>query len=289
MQIAPVILSAAECVCDARAVLGEGPMWDPRNHALYWVDIKAPAIHRYDPAGGKPTTWTIEEMIGFLLPDRNGTNFIAGLASGFAQISLEPGGGTARVRKLYDPEPDRPGNRFNDGKRAPDGSIWAGTMDDAEKDASGSWWRLAPDGSLSCLESGYAVTNGPAFDRDRSRVYLTDSARREVYVADMIGNGKGFENKRIFHRFSEQDGSPDGMTVDHAGAVWIAFWDGGCLRRFAPDGALIQSVALPARRPTSLAFSPTGDALFVTSASIGIKPSTQRLAGGLFRLDVSPA
>ena len=273
-------IGVPECVWDARAILGEGPVWD--GQAVWWTDIKAPALHRYEPASGGRTSWSAPEPVGSFLIEPDG-RLLAAMQSGFARLTLDPQGGAIHVEPVCQPEADTPGNRFNDGKRAPDGSFWAGTMDDAETEASGAWWRLDPAGTAHCLETGYRVTNGPAFDAARGRVYLTDSARQTVFLADLIDGGSGFSNKRVFLQFGEGDGYPDGMETDADGCLWIAFWDGWRIDRFDPDGALMARIGMPVARPTSLAFA--GDAIYVTSASIGLEG--QALAGGLFRIELS--
>ncbi|MCC5995788.1 MAG: SMP-30/gluconolactonase/LRE family protein [Oceanicaulis sp.] len=266
-----------ECVWDARAILGEGPVWDGR--AVWWTDIKAPALHRYEPRTGAKTSWTAPEPVGSFLIEPDG-RLLAAMKSGFARLALDPDGGGIVIEPVCQPEADIPGNRFNDGKRAPDGSFWAGSMDDAESAASGAWWRLDADGTARRLETGYRVTNGPAFDAARGRVYLTDSARQTVFVADLTDNGAGFSNKRVFVQFGAGDGYPDGMEIDGEGCLWIAFWDGSRLSRFDPDGRLMGHLSMPVSRPTSLAFA--DDAIFVTSASIGLED--EPLAGGLFAI-----
>ncbi|MGY6629004.1 MAG: SMP-30/gluconolactonase/LRE family protein [Oceanicaulis sp.] len=272
LQIGP-----PECIWDARAILGEGPVWD--GQAVWWTDIKAPALHRYAPANGHKTSWTAPEAVGSFLIEPDG-RLLAAMKSGFARLTLPPDGGAIHVEPVCRPEAATPGNRFNDGKRAPDGSFWAGTMDDAETEASGAWWRLDPDGTARCLETGYRVTNGPAFDAARGRVYLTDSARQTVFAADLTCNGAGFSNKRVFAQFGEGDGYPDGMETDGDSCLWIAFWDGWRIDRYDPDGALMARIDMPVARPTSLVFA--DEAIYVTSASIGL--DGQALAGGLFRI-----
>lgn len=267
----PWRLREAEIVWPAGAVLGEGPVWSPRERALWWVDIKGHALFRYAPETGTQTVWNSDEPIGSIDAPNGDGRLLAATRSGFAWLTPSDDGTVARL-PIAAPEADVPGNRFNDGKRAPDGSFWAGTMDDAEESASGAWWRLDPvTGQTTRLDNGYRVTNGPAFDPTRSRVYLTDSALQTVYAADWQAGG-GFHKRRVFAQFGNGDGYPDGMQVDAEGALWIAFWDGGCLRRFDPDGGLIQTVTLPAARPTSLAFAPEIDRIFVTSASMGLEP-----------------
>lgn len=272
-----LMIGEPECVWDARAILGEGPVWDGR--AVWWTDIKAAALNRYEPTSGGRTSWSAPEAVGSFLIEPDG-RLLAAMKSGFARLRLAPDGGAIEVEPVCQPEVDTPGNRFNDGKRAPDGSFWAGTMDDAETQASGAWWRLDPAGTARCLETGYRVTNGPAFDAARGRVYLTDSARQTVFCADLVNGGEGFSNKRVFLQFGEGDGYPDGMETDADGCLWIAFWDGWRVDRYSPDGALLARIPMPVARPTSLAFAQ--DAIYVTSASIGLEG--QALAGGLFRI-----
>jgi len=275
-------IGTPECVWDARAILGEGPVWD--GQALWWTDIKAPALHRYEPAGGGKTSWEAPEPVGSFLIEPDG-RLLAAMKSGFARLTLPSDGGAIEVEPVCQPEAATPGNRFNDGKRAPDGSFWAGTMDDAEAIASGAWWRLDPDGTSRCLETGYRVTNGPAFDAARGRAYLTDSARQTVFITDLDGGGSGFSNKRVFAQFGDGDGYPDGMETDADGCLWIAFWDGWRIDRYDPEGVLMARIEMPVARPTSLAFA-DGD-IYVTSASIGLEG--QALAGGLFRIELSEA
>ena len=41
-----------ELIVDARAALGEGPLWDVEEQRLYWIDSLGPAVHACDAAGG---------------------------------------------------------------------------------------------------------------------------------------------------------------------------------------------------------------------------------------------
>lgn len=273
-----LFLGEPECIAPVGAVLGEGPLWDPRINRLLWLDIKGGKIFRLDPETRRTETIAAPGMVSALGLAANG-GYVCARRNGFARLKIE--NGEAKFSTLADPEAALPGNRFNDGKTDPKGGFWAGTMDDAEKAASGAWWRLAPDGSATQLDDGYRVTNGPAFDAARRRVYLTDSARQTIYVADSDGEALGA--KRVFLQFGEGDGYPDGMDVDAEGALWVAFWDGGEVRRFSRDGARLESLALPVPRPTSLAI--VSDRIFVTSASIGLSPTQLKaapLSGGLF-------
>ncbi len=162
-------------------------------------------------------------------------------------------------------------------------------MDDREREAAGALYRLDPDLSWTRMDEGYRVTNGPAFRPDGRRMYHNDSARQVTYVFDFDADGSA-SNRREFARFGEGDGYPDGMTVDAEGCLWIAFWDGWCLRRLSPEGERIDELRVPVQRPTSCAFGGERlDRLFITSARKGLEGTElahQPFSGGLFAADV---
>ena len=272
--------SSVQCVADVHAVLGEGPVWVVREAALYWVDIKGRKIFRLK--SGKLDQWDTPLRVGSMAPRASG-GFIAGTDTGFAHIDPEAG----RFDILCDPESQLPDNRFNDGKVDRDGRFWAGTMDDSEQQALGTLYRLRTEDDCAAVDEGYKVTNGPAFSPDGTIMYHNDSARQLTYAFDIDAHGEA-TGRRDFLQFAEGDGYPDGMTVDSEGCLWIAFWDGWCVRRYSSGGELLQTIEMPVARPTSCAFGgPDLDRLYVTSASIGLDDAAlamQPNAGGLFMI-----
>lgn len=270
-----------ECIADVGATLGEGPIWDPREQALYWVDIPERRVFRWSREEGVRTI-AVESHVCSLLPRASG-GFVGGGYEGFIAID-----GKLNITPIGNPEPDLPGNRFNDGKIDRAGRLWAGTMDRAEAQDSGSLYRLDADLRWQRIDTGYRVTNGPAFSLDGRALYHTDSARQTVYVFDLdeTGNATG---RRVHLAFREGDGYPDGMTLDAEGCLWIAFWDGACVRRFSPDGQMLTEIRVPVQRPTSCAFGGAKlDRLFITSASRDLSAqerAAQPQAGGLFMVD----
>ncbi len=274
--------SEVRCVADVGAILGEGPVWDAREAALYWVDIKGQKIFRLDD-GGEISHWDTPFRIASLALREKG-GFIAGTDQGFAIVDLEAN----EFAPFVHPEKDRATNRFNDGKLDREGRFWAGTMDDSEQAATGALYRLDFDRSWHRADDGYRVTNGPAFSRSGRRMYHNDSGRQLTYIFDLDPAGAPTD-RRIFARFGDGDGYPDGMTVDAEDCLWIAFWDGWCVRRFSPAGECIAKVDLPVQKPTSCAFGGLGlSSFYVTSASIGLSVpelAEQPCAGGLFMLD----
>lgn len=272
----------ATCISDCRALLGEGPVWVVSGQALYWVDIEGKAIFRRD-AAGDVVRWDTPLRIGSLVP-RSGGGLVAGTERGFAFV--DPASGTYEI--FANPEPGRAKNRFNDGKVDRSGIFWAGTMADGGSDPAGALYRLDGDLVWSRADDGYRVTNGPAFSPDGRLLYHSDSGLRTIYVFDLAGDGT-ISGKRVFARFAPSDGHPDGMTVDADGCLWVAFWDGWCVRRISPVGETLLTVRLPVQRPTSCAFGgPALDRLYVTSARIDLGDgalSKQPQAGGLFALE----
>lgn len=266
-------------VWNARTVLGEGPVYDARDDALYFVDIKGQELCRFALGDAAQTRWDMPEPIGWVAPRAAHPGFVAGFKSGFALLDLDP----LRVVPLGSPEADRPTNRLNDAKVDAQGRIWAGSMDDEEKRTSGALYRLDPTLCWTCVDDGYSVANGPTFSPDGRTLYHADSGARLVYRFNVATDGS-LSTRSVFVRFEDAWGYPDGMTTDAEGGVWIAHWDGSRISRFTPDGALDRSIALPVSRPTSCAFAGAGlDRMFVTSASIGRED--EALAGALFEVD----
>jgi sugar lactone lactonase YvrE len=270
------------CVADVKAILGEGPVWVTRDNALYWVDINGRKIFRYSE--GKTTTWDTPLKVGSIWPREQG-GFIAGTQYGLA-FTEEP---FLQFTIFANPDEALPDNRFNDGKTDREGRFWAGTMDNRERHADGSLYRLDAGQRLTVVDSGYRVTNGPAFSPDGRTMYESDSSLQVTYAFDLDATGNA-ANRRIFIQFGKGDGYPDGMTVDAEGCLWIAFWDGWCIRRISPSGERLSEFRMPVQRPTSCAFGGVDlKTLFITSARRdlqGTELDAQPLAGGLFAAQV---
>lgn len=268
-----------EVVCTIRCQLGEGPLWSERANAVYWVDITAPALHRLSLSDGAVSTFAMPEKTGWVVERRDREGFIAGLQSGFAELTLEP----FSCRAIVDPEPHYPDNRMNDAKVDHLGRIWAGTMDCEIRAATGSLYCLGGDLSVTQHDSGYLVTNGPAFSPGCDFLYHSDTGRGIVYRFVMSQDGS-ISAREEFIRFPREWGSPDGMTVDAEGGLWIAHWGGGRVSRFTPQGELDRDIRLPASRITSCVFAGKNlDRMFVTSAAA--EGGDEPFAGALFEVD----
>jgi sugar lactone lactonase YvrE len=264
-------------------VLGEGPVWDVEEQALYWVDIRKPAVRRYDGGSRKVSTWTTPETVGSLAVRKQGGLLLA-LKSSLAFFDPQFGA----IRRVASPEADRPSQRFNDGKCDRQGRFWAGTMNDADRQPDGTLYRFDRSGCVA-VESGITIPNSLCWSPDGRTMYFSDSWRRTICAYDFDPAKGQAANKRPFAT-TAAPAIPDGATIDAEGCLWCAEYDGWRITRFAPDGRRIRSIDLPLQRPTSCMFGgPNLDTLFVTSATQRLSSeelAKQPLAGALLAMDV---
>jgi sugar lactone lactonase YvrE len=277
-------MARVACVLDAKALLGEGPLWDPATRMLYWVDIKRRQIHRSDPATGLDQHWPTPEDIGSLAVRAKG-GLVVAMKSGFH--FFDPG--TGAFTPIANPERDRPRNRFNDGKPDRQGRFWAGSMDDSETSPSGGLYRLNADLGCERVVDGVICSNSLCWSPDSRVMYYADSYQHAIWAFDFDPETGSVFNRRVFVEIAAADGVPDGATVDREGGVWVAQWDGWRVTRYDPKGRLDRVVTLPVQRPTCPMFGGANlDVVYVTSASIGLTAEEQKqqpLAGGLFAFD----
>lgn len=263
--------------------LGEGPVWCGQAGALYWVDIKAPCVQRWEQASGAVTRWAMPDSVGSLALASDGRILVAlrDRLSLFDPVS----GGFDVVAKLRD---DGEGIRANDGKCDRQGRFWLGTMDEGKRAQRGWLYRLAGT-RLSTVLDGLDVPNSLCWAPDGRTMYFTDSPTKTIWAFPYDPASGEIGERRVFAR-SEPDESPDGATVDAEGYLWSARYNGGRVVRHAPDGRVDRVVAVPASQVTSCAFGGDGlGTLFITTASQQLSPerlAAQPLAGGLFAIDV---
>jgi len=263
-----------EPIGNTRSQWGEGPVW--WQGALYHVDIEGQRVHRYEPETNTERSWEIGQRVGTVVPRESGGLVIAG---DHGMYFLDEA--TGALTHLVDPEQDLPDNRFNDGKCSPDGRFFAGTISLVKKIGSAKLYRLDPDLTLHEAFGPVTNSNGIAWSADGKTVFYIDTPRKEVLAFDYEEDGR-LRNLRSVISTAHLDSSPDGMTIDAEGNLWIAFCHGGCVACFSPaSGKEIRRIGLPCVETTACAFGgPDLADLYVTT---GIHKSiVEEHAGRLF-------
>ena len=280
----------AERVTDPIDQVGESPVWRAREEALYWVDIPARRIHRWNAVGGQRRSWKTAEPVACIAFAGDG-RLIAGMETGIFSLQLLEDGRVAAER-LAAPRFAMAGMRFNDGRCDRQGRFWAGTMhtDMAAAHAVGSLYRFTrADGLSKPVADGLLTQNGLAWSPEGDRMYLSDShpKARVVWAYDYDTASGTPSNRRVFVDMNLHAGRPDGAAVDVDGCYWTCANDGSAVLRFTPEGALDRSLELPVKKPSMCAFGGKRlDTLYVTS----IRPArledlaSQPHAGAVFAL-----
>jgi sugar lactone lactonase YvrE len=264
-------------------ILGEGPFWF--NHRLWWVDIEQGLLLAADESGNLAGRWELGQRIGSAVPIDSDT-FVVALQNGLARLHLASG------ERLLIPESSPPsaGHRFNDGKCDPVGRLIVGTLMLNGERGRATLHACETGKPFQILRKGLSLSNGLAWSQDGATLYHIDTLHRSVFAYDYDLTKGGISRERTLLTFQEQDGLPDGMTIDREGRLWIAFWDGWAVQCYRPsDGACVAEVSIPCARPTSCCFGGARmDRLFVTTARQGLTPedlAQQPLAGSLFVCD----
>jgi sugar lactone lactonase YvrE len=272
-----------ELVLDAKAELGEGPLWDERRQRLLFVDIMRGHIHEFDPVKGKDRVVEVGRPIGAVALAQRG-DWIVAASDGFHRV--DPSNG--RTTQIAAVEADRSDTRMNDGYVDSRGRFWAGTMGVAGARERGSLYRLDPDYSVHRMLTRVSISNGLDWSPDGQTFYFTDLALSRIDKFDFDKVTGAITNRRPFVEFPIDIGFPDGLIVDAESHVWVALWEGGSVHRYAPDGTLVLVIPVPASQTTKCAFGgPDLGELYITSAWMGLdaaERAAQPMAGGLFRV-----
>lgn len=268
---------------DCGCIHAEGPVWSPREEALYWVDIEGQSLHRYASNGAAMTSWNFDKKIcSVALTD--GSKILAAFADGIYSFDTL----TNTLEQMALPTIDVERVRFNDGKCDRKGRFFAGTMDIQERQPLGALYRFDLSG-LTEIDSGFTVLNGPAFNPDNTRIFVIDSKSNNIYCYDFDERAGKPSNKNLFVNTADFPGVPDGCTIDSEGFLWSARWDGSAVMRFDSKGNAKRIVELPTARPSSCMFGGADlKTLFVTTVRLGLTEndlSHQPLAGHILALD----
>ena len=268
-----------ELIADYNCVVGEGPMWHPIENRVYWADIPRGRIFRYDPATGQHRPFFEHGEVGGFTVQSDGSLLL--FMDRGAVASLRDGNLDYLIREIAE-ERD---TRFNDVIADPAGRVFCGTM--PSPDHLGSLYRLDTDGAITQVMDGIGISNGMGFTPDAKQMYFTDSPTHNIYLFDYDVDTGELSNRRVFINTEENDGIPDGMTVDAEGYVWSARWDGSSLVRYSPEGEQVSRIWFPARKVSSVIFGGEDYTdMYVTTAGGEDKTGEGPGAGCLYRINL---
>lgn len=278
-----------ECVAESANIVGESPMWSTEHQCLWWVDVRGKSLHRLNKDSSR-NDFSLPDFVSCLALCRSGRLIVA---QGGALAFWNPHDGM--LEEFARPEPDRPGNRFNDGKCDSKGRFWVGTMinnfgsngEDIPIDReSGAFYCLTPDLKMRRVIDGMWIPNTVAWSPDDSVFYLGDSITNEIHAYDFDLESGDISRRRLFVK-NNDPGHLDGSTVDAEGFLWNTHWGAGKVVRYAPDGRIDQEFEVPVPAPSSCIFGGADlDILYITTARDTLTATQLNefpLSGGVFQ------
>jgi len=271
-----------------QTLLGEGARWDARRDELLRVDIVAGRVFRdrvsADGSLELVRSYDVPGTVGAIVPIDGDDGWLLAAGRGFAH--LLPDGA---IRVLAEVVADD--SRMNDGACDPEGRFWAGSLAHDHHDGAGALWRFERDGTVTRMLDGLTIPNGIGWSLDRRTMYFIDSGPRLIRAFDFDDGVGEISNARVLVAVDASVGAPDGLTVDAAGDLWVAVYDGGRVQRYAPDGTLREEYLVPAAQTTSCAFGGPGlHRLYVTTATEDWSDAerlAEPTAGVVYHLDTS--
>jgi sugar lactone lactonase YvrE len=271
----------AELVLDTKSMLGEGSIWHPKEQVLYWIDIEGKLLHIYDPATKEDKTFPVGSRIGTVVPVQGGGALVA-LQNGIHKLDTK----TGKLTYLDNPLPDS-NMRFNDGKCDPNGRFWVGSMAMDTRKKGATLYRFDKDKTIHPMLDSVSISNGIVWTADKKTMYYNDTPTGTIQAFDYNDKTGAITNRRVAVRIPRGTGSPDGMTIDAEGNLWVALWGGYCVGKFNPvTGELLQKIKVPASNVSSCAFGGKDlETLYITTARAWVNPDKLKefpLSGGLF-------
>lgn len=272
--------TGGELIWEARAELGEGPFWDPTTGSLLIADILGGFVHRLDLSAQSVASLDVGTPVTSVIPRSRGGLVMTGKDELFAVDDA----GRSRV-ELARFAGVTAGGRMNDAGCDPAGRLFAGSMTDTGFESALYLVRL--DLTVEQVLGGVGISNGLAWSSDGNWMYYIDSARGSIDRFSYDVASGTFDDRSVMAWIDPGFGAPDGMCIDLDDHLWVAIFGGGVVRRFDPDGLVVDQVEIPAPNVTSCSFGgPEYTDLYVTTARTGLTPEqveAQPLSGSVFR------
>ena len=264
-------------------ILGECPLWNEEQQALYWVDIRRPAVRRLDHASGRIDTWAMPDLVGAIALVAGDDRLLVALPDRIALFDT-----VTSTLQPFVAAPQVAGHRFNDGRVDARGRLWIGTMHNITRAPEGVLYVIDERRALVPVKSGICIPNSLGWSPDGRTMYFADSLRHTIFAYDFDPDTGAMDNERVFAA-SAPPAFADGSAVDADGYLWNAEFNGWRVVRYARDGRIDRIVEVPTQRPTCCAFGgPNLDILYITTASQQMSAeelAAQPLAGSLLAID----
>ena len=275
-------MNPVQVVADYACVVGEGPLWHPLHKRLYWSDIPGGKLFWYDPATGAHEQCYQGPQVGGFTVQADGALLLFRDRGNI--VVYDQGKVTRTIIEEVPQEAALPGGRWNDVIADPRGRVFCGTLTDG---SGGRLYRLDTDGTLTKLLHGLTICNGLGFTPDRKQLYFTDTAAFTIWRFDYDQADGSLSNQHLWAKTPEDDGAPDGLTVDSQGNVWSARWGGRGVVCMSPDGRQIGKIVTPmARQVTSVTFGGEDySQMYLTTAGGHERNADDPAAGALLRVD----
>ncbi len=264
-------MTSAKNIYQGSNQLGEAAIWHVAAKRLLWIDLLKPRLFSLDPATNITTVLEIKlaAPLGAIVPTSNPRLVMVSHLHGLSTLDIE----TGATAHFANPERGRDAIIYNDCKTDRFGRLWVGTSHFKEQEARGALWCVLPSGESFLGDTGFTVSNGPAFSLDSNTMYFNDSVGRRTLAYDIRADDPHPRNRRVLVNYAEDEGLPDGVVVDAEDCLWVAHWGGARVTRISPQGERLSVISVPAPHVTTIGFG--GDdlrSLYITSARDGLSP-----------------
>lgn len=270
-------MTTVEQLTDAHAFHGEGPIWDDLAGCLRWVDMLNGDVLTL-AADGSVERLDVGTVAAAVRPRRGG-GLVVAVERGFALV--DRAGDVCYLGEVW----ADPSVRMNDGACDPQGRFYCGSMAYDAAPGRGRLYRLDTDGTASPVLEGITISNGLAWRANGTEALYVDTPTQRIDVLEFDPDTGTFGDRRPLVEIDPAVGSPDGLALDDAGAVWVALWEGGAVHRYLPDGSLDAVLEVPVRNVTACALH-DGD-LFITTSAVDSPDNP--FAGAVFRAAIGVA
>lgn len=274
------------CALEIAALVGEEPIWNAEEGALYWIDLFGPSLNRTKFPGGDTRSWKMPELIGTYALLGDGRGAIVALETGLFHLTFADG-----ALRLLSAAPYDVGNyRFNDGRCDRAGRFWVGTnrLPTSKHPIGGAAWYCYDGRELTYKFGDTTIANGIAWSPDNRTMYIVDKPNWQIIAFDYDIATATATNRRRFASLPEGH-IPDGANVDDAGGYWLALINTGRVVRYRPEGSIDRDLKAPTNDPTMPAFGGPGlDVMYLTTLSDRrfASPYGERRAGSIFSAKV---